>query len=108
MATVVHIAPPSCNPNLPDREPGDVRVEPVSDADRCQGFRVSTLQQVQTPPMPALPASADGAGHLEKESIEVVMAPRSGAGLRSTMEAGGIEPPSVSRPERASTSLGCP
>ena len=43
----------------------------------------------------------------ESESDAEPAAPRSGARAEK-MEAGGIEPPSVVAPNRASTSLGCP
>src|SRR5919202_184175 len=40
-------------------------------------------------------------------ATEVITVPRSGAGLRSRVEAAGIEPASADAPGGASTSLGC-
>ena len=65
----------------------------------------------QSPPMPALPASAHLASSIGGESIEVIVPPRSGGGLRSTMETAGVEPAPSSvqarRSARRASSPGC-
>jgi hypothetical protein len=78
------------------------------------GVRENLLEQLaihlgfqlkHSPPMPALPASAHFGADRKKKPIEVIMAPRSGAGLQSAMEAAGIEPASADAPVRTSTSV---
>jgi len=75
-----------------------------SDSRSCQGVLRHNTETF------AADAGFAGVGSRRLESkddpIEVVMARRSRAGLRSGVEAAGIEPASANRSERASTSVG--